>query len=116
MEMPDPRSTLQDLERLAGRTCMEWRDDLAGHGVELDCDGVAAAQAALREALAAGGTHHDVLGRLPPKLSALALPARRRRAALAAVEVARSRCRGRLLVAFAAFGAAGPAGPTAAGA
>lgn len=104
MEMPDPRSSLQDLEHLAGRTCTEWQDDLAGHGVELDCAGVAAGQAVLREALAGGGTHHDVLGRMRPALAALRLPAGRRMAALAVGDVARSRARGRLLLAVAAFG------------
>jgi hypothetical protein len=104
MEMPDPRSALLDLERLAGRDCGDWRTDLAGHGVDLDCDGIAAGQAALREALGGGGTHHDVLGRLQPALAALRLPARRRRAALAVGDVARSR--GRLRLAAATFGAA----------
>jgi hypothetical protein len=110
MEMPDPRSSLDDLERLAGRTCTEWQDDLAGHGVELDCEGVAAGQAALRQALAGGGTHHDVLGRLRPALAGLRLPARLRVAALAVGDVARSRARGRLLLAVSGFGeAASPA-------
>jgi hypothetical protein len=106
MEMPDPWSSMRDLEQLAGRPCADWGEDLAGRGVELDCDGVAAGQAALREALAAGGTHHDVLGRLSAAMAALGLSARRRLAALAVADVARSRCRGRLVLAVAAAGAA----------
>jgi hypothetical protein len=113
MEMPDPRSALHDLERLAGRDCGQWRDDFAGHGVDLDCDGIAAGQAALRVALEAGGTHHDVLGRLQPALAALSLPARRRLAALAVGDVARERARGRLLLAVSAFGSGAGAAASA---
>lgn len=105
--MPDPATALRDLEALLEVPCQGWGADLAGRGVELDCDGVAVGQAALREALAGGGTHHDVLGRMGRAIAAARLSARRRLTALAVVDVARATTRRRLLDAMAAFAAPG---------
>src|SRR5688572_1618377 len=90
MLMPDPATGLKDLERLLDMPCPEWSADLACRGVEVDCDGIAAGQAALRESLASGGTHHDVLARVARTVATARLPAKRRLIALAVVDVARA--------------------------
>jgi len=107
--MPDPASALRELESFLQVPCTEWAGDLASRGVELDCEGVAAGQAALRQALEHGGTHHDVLGRVRGLIDAARLSARRRLAALAVAEVAGAASRRRLWAAFAQFGGPGPA-------
>ncbi|MEA3165398.1 MAG: hypothetical protein QOJ26_250 [Thermoplasmata archaeon] len=107
--MPDPASTLRDLEQLVDVPCAEWSGDLAGRGMELDCEGVAAGQAALRQALAEGGTHHDVLGRLRRQVESARLSAKRRLIALAVVDIARSTARQRLALALGHLGSPGVA-------
>lgn len=106
MMMPDPASSLRDLERLLDVPCAGWKGDFAGRGVELDCDGVAVGQAALREALAGGGTHHDVLGRLGRLAGTAKVSARRRPAVLAVVDIARQATRRPLAMAVFGFGSA----------
>lgn len=106
--MPDPATGLKDIERLLDVPCPEWSADLACRGIDLDCEGIAAGQAALREALASGGTHHDVLARVARALGAARLSAQRRLIALAVVDVARAASRQRLAMALANVG--GPAG------
>jgi hypothetical protein len=108
MLMPDPASGLQDIERLLDVPCPEWSADLACRGVELDCAGIEHAQAALRDALAKGGTHHDVLARVGRALGAARLSAKRRLIALAVVDVARTASRRRLALAFAHAAAGSP--------
>lgn len=98
--MLDPTTVLRDLEKLAAQPCPEWTADLKGRGVELDCEAVAAGQACLREALAGGGTHHDVLGRLGVVLQTSKLSARKRLVALAVADVARANSRRSLLQSF----------------
>lgn len=109
--MPDPASTLGDLEDLLAVPADAWPRALAPYGVtQPECEGVEAAQGALRQALADGGTHHDVLGRMRRSLhdSLLADPARR--TALGVLEVARAASRRRLALALSQF-AAHAAGP-----
>lgn len=100
MSMPDPASAMHDLERLLDLPCPEWTADMACRGVELDCQGVADGQQALRQALAGGGTYHDVLGRLGHAIEAAGLPAKRRLIALAVVDVARAQSRARISLAL----------------
>lgn len=111
MRMPDPDSALRDLERLLDVPCADWDRDLAGRGLGLDCDGVAAGQEALRQALAQGGTSYDVLGRMRTAVDAAHLSARRRLIALAVVDVARAASRRRLALAVGLLG--GPASASA---
>ena len=100
MLMPDPASGLRDIEQLLDVPCPEWSADLACRGVELDCEGIAAGQAALRDALATGGTYHDVLARVGRGLESARLSAKRRLIALAVVDVARAASRRRLALAL----------------
>lgn len=104
MLMPDPATALQDLERLLDVPCPEWSASLAGIGVAVDCQGIADGQAALRQALAQGGTYHDVLGRLRHAIEGAALPAHRRLIALAVADVARAAPRRRIALALAQLG------------
>ena len=113
LTMPDPATALQDLQSLLDVPCPEWGQDLACRGVELDCQGVADGQAALREALAGGGTYHDVLGRLGRSIEAAALPKRRRLIALAVADVARATPRRRIAQAMRGLAAAAAGGPAA---
>lgn len=114
MLMPDPASAMHDLERLLDLPCPEWTADMACRGVEMDCQGVAEGQHALRQALAGGGTYHDVLGRLGRAIEAAALPAKRRLIALAVADVARAQSRARVGLALRQL--AGTGGPVPAGA
>lgn len=109
MMMPDPASGLKDIERLLDVPCPDWSADLACRGVELDCEGIVAGKAALREALATGGTYHDVLARVGRALEAARLSAQKRLIALAVVDVARAAARHRLASAVAYASAGGAA-------
>ena len=102
--MLDPASALRDLERLLDVPCQDWQADLAARGLELDCEGVAEGQAALRDALSQGGTHHDVLGRLRAHVDARRLSDKRRLAALAVADAAGSASRHRLWLAVSQLG------------
>lgn len=106
--MLDPATALRDLEALTALPCAGWSEDLAGRGMELDCAGVAAGQQALRLALAGGGTHHDVLGRMRRAVEAARLSARRRLVALAVAEVATAAARRRVALAMAQLGGPSP--------
>ena len=99
MTMPDPASGLRDIEQLLDVPCSGWACHMEPRGVELDCDGVAAGQAALRAALAGGGTYHDVLGRTQVVLKTATLASRQRTVALAVLDVARAQSRRRLTAA-----------------
>jgi hypothetical protein len=109
--MLEPATALRDLEALVDVPCPEWSQDLAGRGVDLDCAGVAAGQDALRQALAGGGTHHDVLGRMRRVLEATRMSAKRRLAALAVVDVAFATSRRRVVLALSHLGAGTAAAP-----
>ncbi len=100
MLMPDPATGLSDIELLLDVPCPDWACHMEPRGVQLDCDGVAAGQAALRVALAGGGTYHDVLGRTQHVLRSSGLESRQRRVALAVLDVARSQSRHRLAMAL----------------
>lgn len=95
--MLDPRTALQELQRLSDAPCAEWQ--AASGRRDVGCPELAAAQGSLRAALAAGGTHHDVLGRLgrtaaepglpgPVRAATLAVMASGRAASLRPVEMA----------------------------
>jgi hypothetical protein len=99
--MLDPATALRDLEALVDLPCPDWSQDLATRGVDLDCGGVVAGQTALREALAGGGTHHDVLGRMRRVLGSTRMSAKRRLAALAVADVAGAASRQRIALALA---------------
>lgn len=105
--MLDPATALRDLEALTSLPCEGWSEDLAGRGMELDCEGVAVGQQALRHALAEGGTHHDVLGRMRRAVAAARLSARRRLVVLAVAEVATAATRRRVALAMAHLGGTG---------
>ncbi|MHB1260590.1 MAG: hypothetical protein ACYC2H_02615 [Thermoplasmatota archaeon] len=106
--MLDPATALRDLEALTSLPCEGWSEDLAGRGIELDCGGVAAGQEALRHALAGGGTHHDVLGRMRRAVESAKLSARRRLVALTVAEVATAAARRRVALALAQLGSPSP--------
>lgn len=109
MLMPDPAAGLHDLEQLLDLPCQEWGQPMAERGIDLDCVGIADGQSALRQALAGGGTYHDVIGRLRRALEASALPSHRRVIALAVADVARAAPRRRLALALGQLGGAAAA-------
>jgi hypothetical protein len=100
--MHDPLAALDELRHLADLPCAEWQQDAARP--DIDCNDVAAAQGKLREALEAGGTHHDVLARVGQSVAPGSVPVRLRVAALAMTDHARAASLRRLALAIHGMG------------